>query len=157
MQFLKDMKADFYISYQIELKELLSPWTRVANILLWLAEFLIELMRRKGGGESVRNKSKGHFGIVKYDEPVHTVIDINRMNVDERPLYALLGNTYTLCRDKARSLGKPELANRIKTVGVYVIPERRSKLSRKRLLIDNPTLSYYYRFRGFRYYKPKEG
>jgi len=156
MQFLKDMKADFYVSYQADLKDMASPWSKVCNILLMLAEFLLELMRRKGRKEHVRNKSKGHYGTVKYDEPVHTVIDINRMNVDERPLNSILGNTYTLCRDKARSLGRPELANRIISVGVYVIPKRRSKLSRKRMLIENPTLSYYYRFRGFRYFKPKE-
>jgi len=157
MQFLKDMKADFYVAYQIGVDKLASPWTRVANVLLQLAEFLSELMRRKGRREHVRNKSKGHYGVVRYDEPIHTVIDVNRVPVDERPLNALLGNTYTLCRDKARSLGRPELANRIETVGIYVIPERRAKLTRKKALIENPTLSYYYRFRGYRYFKPREG
>jgi len=157
MQFLKDMKADFYVAYQADLQDMVSVWTRVCNILLMLAEFLMELMRRKGRREHVRNKSKGHYGVIRYDEPIHTVIDVNRVPVDEQPLNSLLGNTYTLCRDKARSLGRPELANRIRTVGIYVIPERRSKLSRRRMLLENPTLSYYYRFRNYRYFKPKEG
>ena len=151
-QFLKDMKADFNIAYQTEIGNLTSPWTKVANIMLQLAEFLSELMRRKGRRERVRNKSKGHYGIVSYDEPIHTVIDFNRIPVDEIPLNSALGNTYNIARDKARSVGRPELANRIISVGVYVIPERKSKLAKREILTKDATLSYEYRFRSPKYF-----
>jgi len=156
IQFLKGMKADFYVSYQISVDKLASPWSRVANILLQLAEFLSELMRRKGRREHVRNKSKGHYGTVKYDEPIHVVIDVNRVPVDELPLNTILGCSYEFMRFKAISLGRPELANRIETYGVYVIPIRKGKLTRHERLIKDPTLSYYYRFRTYRYFKPIE-
>ncbi len=152
MQFLEGTKADFYVSYQTEIGNLSSPWTRVANVLLQLAEFLSELMRRKGKRERVRNKSKGHYGVVQYDEPIHTVIDYNRVPVDEIPLNSALGNTYNIARDKARSVGRPELANRIISVGVYVIPERKSKLSKKPAIVNDPMLSYEYRFRSPKYF-----
>lgn len=151
-QFLEGMKADFFISYQTEIGRLSSPWTRVANIMLQLAEFLSELMRRKGKRERVRNKSKGHYGVVRSNEPIHTVIDYNRVPVDEIPLNSAIGNTYNLRRDKARSLGRPELANRISTVGVYVIPERKSKLSKKPVIVNEPIFSYEYRFRSPKYF-----
>jgi len=151
-QFLEGMKADFNIAYQSEIGNLSSPWTRVANVMLQLAEFLSELMRRKSKRERVRNKSKGHYGVVDYDEPIHTVIDLNRIPVDEQPLNSLLGNTYNLARDKARSVGRPELANRIITTGIYVIPERKSKLAKKEILTKDATLSYEYRFRYPRYF-----
>jgi len=150
-QFMADMKADFNIAYQTEIGNLTSPWTKVANIMLQLAEFLSELMRRKGRRERVRNKSKGHYGTVSYDEPIHTVIDFNRIPVDEQPLNSLLGNTYNIARDKARSVGRPELANRIISVGVYVIPERKSKLAKREILTKDATLSYEYRFRYPKY------
>jgi len=152
MQFLEGMRADFNVAYQTEVGNLTSPWTRVANVMLQLAEFLSELMRRKSKRERVRNKSKGHYGVIDYDEPIHTVIDFNRIPIDEQPLNSLLGNTYNLARDKARSVGRPELANRIITVGVYVIPERKSKLAKREILTKDPTLSYEYRFRSPKYF-----
>jgi len=152
MQFLEGMKADFNVAYQSEIGNLTSPWTRVANIMLQLAEFLSELMRRKSKRERVRNKSKGHYGVIDYDEPIHTVIDFNRIPVDEQPLNSLLGNTYNLARDKARSVGRPELANRIISTGIYVIPERKSKLAKREILTKDPTLSYEYRFRSPKYF-----
>jgi len=152
MQFLQDMKADFNVAYQTEIGNLASAWTRVANVMLQLAEFLSELMRRKSKRERVRNKSKGHYGVVDYDEPIHTVIDLNRIPVDEQPLNSLLGNTYNLARDKARSVGRPELANRIISTGIYVIPERKSKLAKKEILTKDATLSYEYRFRYPKYF-----
>ncbi|RKY29422.1 MAG: hypothetical protein DRP74_08830, partial [Candidatus Omnitrophota bacterium] len=151
-KFLEGMNADFFVSYQIDMGKMTSPWTRVANTLLQLAEFLSELMRRKGRRERVRNKSKGHYGTVKYDEPIHTIIDLNRIPVDEQPLNTLLGNSYVFMRDKAISLGRPELANRIISWGIYVIPERKSKLSKREILTKDATLSYEYRFRYPRYY-----
>ena len=151
-RFLEGMKADFNVAYQTEIGKLTSPWTRVANVMLQLAEFLSELMRRKSKRERVRNKSKGHYGTVKDDEPIHTVIDLNRIPVDEQPLNSLLGNTLNLARDKARSVGRPELANRIISVGVCVIPERKSKLAKKEILTKDPTLSYEYRFRYPKYF-----
>lgn len=151
-QFLEGMKADFNVAYQTEIGNLSSAWSRVANTMLQLAEFLSELMRRKSKRERVRNKSKGHYGIVSYDEPIHTVIDLNRIPVDEQPLNSLLGNTYNLARDKARSVGRPELANRIITTGIYVIPERKSKLAKKETLTKDATLSYEYRFRYPKYF-----
>jgi len=151
-KFLEGMNADFFVSYQIDIGKMSSAWTRVANTLLQLAEFLTELMRRKGRRERVRNKSKGHYGTVKYDEPIHTIIDLNRIPVDEQPLNTLLGNSYVFMRDKAISLGRPELANRIISWGIYVIPERKSKLSKRKPLLTDATLSYEYRFRYPRYY-----
>ena len=151
-QFLEGMKADFNIAYQTEIGNLSSAWSRVANTMLQLAEFLSELMRRKSKRERVRNKSKGHYGVVDYNEPIHTVIDLNRIPVDEQPLNSLLGNTYNLARDKARSVGRPELANRIITTGIYVIPERKSKLAKREILTKDPTLSYEYRFRSPKYF-----
>ena len=151
-QFMEGMKADFNVSYQTEMKNLRSPWTGVANTMLQMGEMLTELMRRKGRRHRLRNKSKGHYGTVKYDEPIHTVIDFNRIPIDERSLNSLLGNTYLLCRDKARSLGRPELANRIISVGIYVIPERKSKLAKREILTKDPTLSYEYRFGSLRYF-----
>jgi len=151
-QFLEGMKADFNVAYQTEIGNLSSAWSRVANTMLQLAEFLSELMRRKGRRERVRNKSKGHYGVVDYDEPIHTVIDLDRIPIDEQPLNSLLGNTYNLARDKARSVGRPELANRIISVGVYVIPERKSKLAKKEILTKDATLSYEYRFRYPKYF-----
>jgi len=151
-QFMEGMRADFNVAYQTEIGNLTSPWTRVANVMLQLAEFLSELMRRKGRRERVRNKSKGHYGVIDYDEPIHTVIDFNRIPIDEQPLNSLLGNTYNLARDKARSVGRPELANRIVTTGIYVIPERKSKLAKREILTKDPTLSYEYRFRSPKYF-----
>ena len=152
MQFLEGMKADFNVAYQSEIGNLTSAWSRVANVMLQLAEFLSELTRRKRKRERVRNKSKGHYGVVDYDEPIHTVIDFNRIPVDEQSLNVLLGNTYNLARDKARSVGRPELANRIISTGIYVIPERKSKLAKKEILTKDATLSYEYRFRYPKYF-----
>jgi len=146
------MEADFNIAYQTEIGNLSSPWTKVANTTLQLAEFLSEMMRRKGKRERVRNKSKGHYGVIDYDEPIHTVIDFNRIPVDEIPLNSALGNTYNIARDKARSVGRPELANRIISTGIYVIPERKSKLAKREILTKDPTLSYEYRFRYPKYF-----
>ncbi|RLF41149.1 MAG: hypothetical protein DRN12_03795 [Thermoplasmata archaeon] len=150
MQFLKDMKAEFYTGYKVDLKDLASPFTRVANVLLQLAEFLELLMRKKGRREKVRKKARGHYGIVHYDEPVHTIVDVNLIPVDELPLNTILGNTYEFARHKAMSLGKPELATKFMALGVYIIPER--KVFKKESFERDALLSYTFRVRKHTYW-----
>jgi len=144
MQFLEGLKGDYFVSYHAKLGDIQSPFARVANIFLQLAEWLDNLMRRKSRREKVRNKSKGHYGYIYYDEPVHTVLNLNLVPVDELTVNQILGNTYALARDKARSIGKPELTNRIINVGLYVIPLRKTYWSRKERIIKSDVLSYVY-------------
>jgi len=152
MQFLEGLKGDYFVSYHAKLGDIQSPFMRTANVLLQLAEWLDNLMRRKSRREKVRNKSKGHYGDIYYDELVHTVINLNLVPVDELTVNQILGNTYMLARDKARSIGKPELTNRIINVGLYVIPMRKTYWSRKERIIKSDVLSYTYRMKDKRYW-----
>jgi len=152
MQFLEGLKGDYFVSYHAKLGDVQSPFTRTANLMLQLAEWLANLMRRKSRREKVRNKSKGHYGDIYYHEPVHTVINLNLVPIDELTVNQILGNTYMLARDKARSIGKPELTNRIINVGLYVIPMRKTYWSRKERIVKDDVLSYEYRFKHKRYY-----
>ena len=147
---LYNKPGDFYVMYNVTVGDLTNPYMR-SSPNRNLSEFFTRLMYKKGKRERMRNKSKGHFGIVKYDEPIHTVINYNRVPMLNLPLYSLIGNTYALMRDKAFSLGKPELANRINAISIFVIPYRKSKLSKKESIIKDNALSYYYRFKYIRY------
>lgn len=147
---LYNKPGDFFIMYNITVGDLTNPYLR-SSPNRNLSEFFTRLMYKKGKRERMRNKSKGHFGTIKYDEPIHTVINYNRVPMLDLPLYSLIGNTYVLARDKAFSLGRPELANRINAIGIFVIPHRKSKLSKKEELIKDDVLSYNYRFKYIRY------
>jgi len=147
---LYNKPSDFYVMYNVTVGDLTNPYLR-SSPNRNLSEFWTKLMYKKGKRERMRNKSKGHFGIVKYDEPVHTVINYNRVPMFYLPLYSLIGNTYVLARDKAFSLGRPELANKLNAIGIFVIPYRKSKLSKKESIIKDDTISYHYRFKFIRY------
>jgi len=150
VQFMQGMKAELYTAYRADLKDVASPWVRTANILLQLAEFLTMLMRKKGRREKVKNKARGHYGVIQYNEPIHTIININLTPVDALPLDTLLGNTYEFAREKAISLGKPELATKFIALAVFAIPERR--VFKKQRLETDDMFSYAYRVRKHRYW-----
>ena len=150
MQFLQGMKAELYTAYRADLQDMVSPWMRVANILLQLAEFLAMLMRKKGRREKVKNKARGHYGTVDYNEVIHTIINVNLVPVDGLPLNTLLGNTYEFAREKAISLGKPELATKFIALGVFAIPLR--KVFKKTTFETDELMSYTYRVRKHKYW-----
>jgi len=150
IQFMQGMKAELYTAYRADLHDVASPFIRVANVLLQLAEFLEMLMRKKGRREKVKNKARGHYGVIKYDEPVHTIININLTPVDSLPLDTLLGNTYEFAREKAISLGRPELATKFIALAVFAIPERR--VFKKYTFETDDLFSYTYRVTKHRYW-----
>jgi len=150
VQFMQGMKAELYTAYRADLHDVASPWIRTANVLLQLAEFLEMLMRKKGRREKVKNKARGHYGTIGYDEPIHTIININLTPVDALPLDTLLGNTYEFAREKAISLGRPELATKFIALAVFAIPERR--VFKKQRFETDELFSYTYRVTKHRYW-----
>jgi len=122
--------ADFYVNYELELKDYLSPYRRAADYFMFLFELLLSLMRKKGKREKVRNKSKGHYGRISYNEPIHDMITVDFTPYSTSKLIHCILNSYWLKRWKAMSIGFPELANKIIHSSVLAILTRKSKYSR---------------------------
>jgi len=123
--------ADFYVNYELELKDYLSPYRRVADYFMNLFELLLSLMRKKSKRERVRNKSKGHYGRISYNEPIHDMITVSLDGYSTSKLIHCILDSYWLKRWKAMSIGFPELANRIIHTSILAILARRAKYTRR--------------------------
>lgn len=128
---LKNRKADFFVFHTEEVKDLRTPYSRVADAMRYMYFLLERILRQKSNRERNRRKHKGHWGVIQLNEPIHTIIDTAFRPILSTKLNLILGSPYWLKRDKAISMGRPELANRIKTVGVLAIIERKSKTTKK--------------------------
>jgi len=122
---LKEENADFYVSYELEMGKHVSPFKRVSHYLTQILEYLLNLLRRKPKRERIRKKHKGHYGKIRYDEPIHDVLDCKFDGISQTKLLYCLLNSYWLKRWKALSLGMPELANRITNVSVLILFRRK--------------------------------
>ncbi|MCD6132340.1 MAG: hypothetical protein J7J61_09595 [Candidatus Hydrothermae bacterium] len=131
VQKLAGEMADFYVSYQVDSDELLNPYVRVADWYMNLFELLLTFMRKKGRREKARGRSKGHYGVIKYDEPIHDMITVSLDGYSTIKLIHCIGQSYLLKRFKAMSLGFPELANRLDSVAVLAILRRKAKYTRR--------------------------
>ena len=131
VQKLANELADFYVSYQVDTDKLLNPYMRVADWFMNLFEMLLTFMRKKGRREKARGKSKGHYGVIRYDEPIHDMITVSLDGYSTLKLIHCIGQSYTLKRFKAMSLGFPELANYLDSVAVLAILRRKAKSTRR--------------------------
>jgi len=130
VQKLANELADFYVSYQVDTDKLLNPYIRVADWFMNLFEMLLTFMRKKGRREKARGRSKGHYGVIRYDEPIHDMITTDLSGYSTLKLIHCIGQSYTLKRFKAMSLGFPELANYLDSVAVLAILRRKAKYTR---------------------------
>jgi len=131
VQKLANELADFYVSYQVDTDKLLNPYMRVADWFMNLFEMLLTFMRKKGRREKARGRSKGHYGVIRYDEPIHDMITTDLSGYSTLKLIHCIGQSYTLKRFKAMSLGFPELANYLDSVAVLAILRRKAKSTRR--------------------------
>ena len=146
--------ADFYVNYELELKDYLSPYRRVADYFMNLFELLLSLMRKKGRRERVRNKSKGHYGRISYNEPIHDMITTDFTPYSSSKLIHCILDSYWLKRWKAMSIGFPELANKIIHSSVLAILVRKGRYTK--LYPDlNKKAELEDRLRRLRYYRRK--
>ena len=130
VQKLANELADFYVSYQVDTDKLLNPYMRVADWFMNLFEMLLTFMRKKGRREKARGRSKGHYGVIRYDEPIHDMITVSLDGYSTLKLIHCIGQSYLLKRFKAMSLGFPELANYLDSVAVLAILRRKAKYTR---------------------------
>ena len=151
---LAEELADFYVNYELELKDYISPYRRVADYFMNLFELLLSLMRKKGRREKVRNKSKGHYGRISYNEPIHDMITVSLDGYSTSKLIHCILNSYWLKRWKAMSIGFPELANKIIHSSVLAILVRKGRYTK--LFPDlNKKAEVEDRLRRLRYYRRK--
>ena len=123
--------ADFYVNYELEMKDYTSPYSHVADYYMQLFEMLLNLMRRKSKRERVRNKSKGHYGRISYNEPIHDMITVDFTPYSTSKLICCILNSYWLKRWKAMSIGRPELANKMLHSSILAIIRRKGKYTKK--------------------------
>jgi len=152
VRYLQAMHADYYVAVGYELDDLLNPYEQPANRFYWLLEQLLNYMYKKRKSERIRSKSKGHYGVISYDEPIHTAIDINRIGQFTQPLRTCIANHYQLLKDKAFSLGYPHKWHKLSYIGVFGIVERKSKYSKKPNWFSKP-ISIHDRLKWLRRYK----
>lgn len=113
---------------------------------------MLNYMLKKQRREKIRSKSKGHYGVISYEEPIHTAIDINRIGQFTQPLRTCIAHHYQLLKDKAFSLGYPHKWHKLGYIGVFGIIERKSKYSKKPNYYSQP-ISIYDRLKWLRRYK----
>jgi len=152
IRLLEGLKADYYVAVGYKLEDVLSPYERPANIWYWLLELMLNYMLKKQRREKIRSKSKGHYGVINYEEPIHTAIDINRIGQFTQPLRTCIAHHYQLLKDKAFSLGYPHKWHKLSYIGVFGIIERKSKYSKKPNYYSQP-ISIYDRLKWLRRYK----
>lgn len=128
---LENKDADFFVFHTEDVKDMRTPFTRITDALRHMYFLLERILRQKSDRERTRRKHKGHWGKIRKDEPIHTIINTAFIPVLETKLKLILGSTYWLKRDKAMSMGRPELANRLKTVGVIAVIGRKTRTTKK--------------------------
>jgi len=152
VRYLEAIHADYYVAVGYKLEDVLNPYEQPANRWYWLLEQLLNYMYRKSRKEKIRSKSKGHYGVISYDEPIHTAIDINRIGQFSQPLRTCIAHHYQLLKDKAFSLGYPHKWHKLSYIGVLAIIERKSKYSKKPNYYSQP-ISIYDRLKWLKRYK----
>lgn len=130
--FVENRMADIFVGHTYEMENLVSPYTRSANLRMFLAEILKELLERKGRRGRHRGRKKGSYVPINYDTYVHTALDAERRPYYGKRLGSVIGCLYSTCRDIAHSQGRPELANRLICTGLFAIIGRKTYLTRKK-------------------------
>jgi len=130
-QVLKDLPADFYVIAVNTPEDLTSFIVPRSNPVYHLLEYLQKIMRRKGRKERHTRKRKGHYGVIRDDEPIHMVYTNWFEERYTIPLKHAVNCKYCLKWYNAWSVGLPERAFRMGDVNVIAIVGRKGKLTKK--------------------------
>ena len=128
---LHGLEADFYIIAINTPEGLMSMIIERSNPVYHLVEYLRKITRRKGRREKHTRKKKGHYGVIRPDEPIHMVYTNWFEERYSIPLKHALVCKYCLKKYNAHSVGLPERAMRLGDVNIIVIIKRKGKLTKK--------------------------